>query len=67
MPPPSFVQKVQSIGNIISALNNICNFKYNLKILKYNEVKISKSQLLHLNKNGLNYYTFESKEHKMSY
>ena len=47
-PPPIFVQNVQSIGNLISALNNISNFKYNLKVLKDNEVKISTNDLLHL-------------------
>ena len=68
---PIFVQNVQTIGNLISALNNISNFKYNLKVLKDNEVKISTYDLLHfnkvkdlLNKKSMEYYTFQSKEQK---
>ena len=38
-PPPISVQNVQTIGNLISALNNISNFKYNLKVLKDNRGK----------------------------
>ena len=39
-PPSIFVQNIKYIGNLTNALNSISNCKYELKVLKNNEIKI---------------------------
>ena len=67
-PPPIYVQGVERIGVLQKALNNITELKYELQVLKNNEVKIVSantdqynSLIEFLNSKNTEYYTFKPK------
>ena len=68
-PPPIFVQKVDCIGNLTKLLSNVTDCKYQLQILRNNQVKIVTDETLHFEKiinllNGVKaeYFTYKPKE-----
>ena len=70
-PPPIFIQGVERIGVLQNALNNIADLKYELQILRNNEVKISSTNIDQynilidfLNSKNTEYYTFKPKHLK---
>lgn len=70
-PPPLYVQKVESISKLIKELNNLPNCKYELKVLKDNEIRIQPAESTNytsitklLKEQRIEYYTFKPKDQR---
>lgn len=70
-PPPIYIQGVQMISKLIKALNDLPNCKYELKVLKDNEVKVQPAESIHytaiikmLKDKNTQYYTYKPKEQR---